>query len=38
MEANRKNEIPDLFIKEGVNILEFKGNGIAKITYVGGEL
>ena len=38
LKANRKNEIPDLFIKEGVNILEFKGNGIAKITYVGGEL
>lgn len=38
LKANRKNEIPDLFIREGVNTLEFKGKGIAKITYVGGEL
>lgn len=38
LKSNRKNEIPDLFIKEGVNILHFKGNGIATITYAGGEL
>ena len=36
--ADRENEIFDLFIKEGVNTLVFKGNGEAKISYVGGEL
>lgn len=38
LKANRENEIPDLFIKEGVNILHFNGNGIATIIYQGGEL
>lgn len=38
LKANGKNEIPDLFIKEGVNILHFIGNGIATIKYRGGEL
>lgn len=33
-----KNEILDLFIKEGVNTLVFNGNGEVKISYVGGEL
>lgn len=32
------NEILDLFIKEGVNSLLFKGNGTVKITFTGGEL
>ena len=35
---SRKNEILDLFIKEGVNTLVFNGNGEVKISYVGGEL
>lgn len=35
---SRKNEILDLFIKEGVNILVFNGNGEVKISYTGGEL
>lgn len=34
---SRKNEILDLFIKEGVNTLVFDGNGEVKITYTGGE-
>lgn len=38
LKAGRNNEIPDLFIREGVNILTFKGHGSVKITYVGGEL
>lgn len=38
LEANKENEILDLFIKEGVNTLTFKGNGEAKIKYVGGDL
>ena len=38
LKVNRENEIPDLFIKEGVNILHFNGNGIATIIYQGGEL
>ena len=36
--ASKKNEILDLFIKEGVNTLVFSGNGEAKISYIGGEL
>lgn len=36
--ADRENEIFDLFIKEGVNTLVFKGNGEVKISYIGGEL
>ena len=36
--AGIKNEILDLFIKEGVNTLVFNGNGEVKISYVGGEL
>ena len=38
LKANRENEIPDLFIKEGVNTLHFKGSGVATIVYQGGEL
>lgn len=33
-----KNEILDLFIKEGVNTLKFNGSGEVKITYTGGDL
>lgn len=36
--ADGTNEILDLFIKEGVNTLVFKGNGEVKISYTGGEL
>lgn len=36
--TNCKNEILDLFIKEGVNTLKFVGNGEVKITYTGGDL
>ena len=36
--AGEKNEILDLFIKEGVNTLVFNGNGEVKISYIGGEL
>ena len=38
LEVNKENEIFDLFIKEGVNTLTFKGYGEVKITYVGGDL
>lgn len=36
--AGEKNEILDLFIKEGVNTLVFNGVGEVKISYTGGEL
>lgn len=36
--ADYENEILDLFIKEGVNTLTFKGNGEVKIKYLGGDL
>lgn len=38
LKSNKENEILDLFIKEGVNTLTFKGNGDVKITYTGGDL
>lgn len=36
--ASKKNEILDLFIKEGVNTLVFDGNGEVKIKFTGGEI
>ncbi len=38
LKADKDNEILDLFIKEGVNTLTFKGSGEVKITYTGGDL
>ena len=38
LDTSRENEILDFYIREGVNVLTFTGNGTVELSYRGGEL